>query len=179
MSSINRPLAGPSMTFDLDSILRELRSEESYERSGRAGRTLAKSGRFRLTIVAMVSGNQIGTHHADSPMTLQVLQGHIRYRTSNVEQELDAGQLLFFAAGEANDITATQETALLITISAVGDDYMEENVDASQRTVDGRMRPVRGGPHPSCCSPQGVLPCFGASSQREPSRLSLLSVRPS
>jgi quercetin dioxygenase-like cupin family protein len=138
MSSINRPLSGPSMTFDLEALLRELRSEESYQRSGRAGRTLAKSGRFRLTLVAMLSGNEVTTHHAESPMTLHVLQGRVRSRSSNgQEQELRAGELLFFAAGEANDITATEDAALLITISAVGDDYMDENADASSPQLSG------------------------------------------
>ena len=77
MSSINRPLAGPLLTFDLNQQLAELRTEEAYQRSGRAGRTLAKSGRMRLVLVAMAEANVIGTHQADSPMTLHVLEGDI------------------------------------------------------------------------------------------------------
>src|SRR5262249_23160091 len=56
MSSINRPLAGPSMKFRLAEQVDELRREEAYRRSGRAGRTLAKSGRFRVTLVAAAHG---------------------------------------------------------------------------------------------------------------------------
>ncbi|MBV9774973.1 MAG: cupin domain-containing protein [Gemmatimonadetes bacterium] len=126
MSSINRPLAGPMMTFDLREQIREMREEEAYQRSGRAGRTLAKSGRFRLILTAMAEGNEIGTHQADSPMTLQVVEGHIRYRADDQEHELGEGQLLFFGPGDAHDIRATRQTALLITISAVGDDYLSE-----------------------------------------------------
>lgn len=127
MSSINRPLAGPMMTFDLREQIRELRAEEAYQRSGRAGRTLTKSGRFRLILTAMAEGNEIGTHQADSPMTLQVVEGHIRYRADGREHELGEGQLLFFGPGDAHDIHATRQTALLITISAVGDDYLMES----------------------------------------------------
>lgn len=123
MSSINRPLAGPLLTFELESQLRELRAEESFRRSGRAGRTLAKSGRLRITLVAMQTGNVIGTHQADSPMTLQVLQGHIRFRANDGEHEMRTGELLFFGPGDAHDITAREESALLITISATGDDF--------------------------------------------------------
>src|SRR5688500_16084971 len=65
MSSINRPLAGPMLTFNLKEQLAELRREEPYERSGRAGRTLAKSGRMRLVLIAMAEANVIGTHQAD------------------------------------------------------------------------------------------------------------------
>ena len=123
MSSINRPLAGPLLTFDLDSLADELRSDESYERSGRAGRTLAKSGRMRLTMVAMQEGNVIGTHQAESPMTIHVLEGHIRFRADDGQHELSRGQVLFFGPGDAHDITATTRTVLLITISAIGDDF--------------------------------------------------------
>lgn len=124
MSSINRSLAGPLLTFNLDEQLGELTREEAYRRSGRAGRTLAKSGRLRVTLVAMASGNVIGTHQADSPMTLQVLRGHIQYRANGEAHEMRAGQLLFFGPGDAHDIRATEESALLLTISAVGDDFV-------------------------------------------------------
>ncbi len=123
MSSINRPLAGPILVHDLEERLSELRGEESYTRTGRAGRTLAKAGRFRLLLVAMRDGNQIGTHQAESPMTLHVIAGGIGYRAAGEDHELHQGQVLFFGPGDAHDITATGETALLITISAIGDDF--------------------------------------------------------
>jgi quercetin dioxygenase-like cupin family protein len=126
MSSINRPLAGPVLAFDLAEQIAALRGEEPYRRSGRAGRTLAKSGRFRLVLTAMGKGNEIGTHQADSPMTLQVVQGALRFRTNGEEYTLNAGQVLFFGPGEAHDIRATEDSALLLTISAIGDDYRPE-----------------------------------------------------
>ena len=128
MSSISRPLAGPSMTFRLSEQLAELRGEDAYRRSGRAGRTLAKSGRFRLVLLAVADGGVIGTHQADSPMTLQVFRGGLRYRDAGGEYELKEGDLLFFGPGQAEDIRATAETALLLTLSATDDDYRPEEV---------------------------------------------------
>lgn len=133
MSSISRPLAGPSMTFRLSEQLAELRGEDAYRRSGRAGRTLAKSGRFRLVLLAVADGGVIGTHQSDSPMTLQVYEGSLRYRDAGGEHELREGDLLFFGPGEAEDIRATAETALLLTLSATDDDYRP---DEGQRAAD-------------------------------------------
>ena len=127
MSSINRPLAGPMLTFDLREELAALRREEAYGRSGRAGRTLVKSDRFRTTLVAMSAGNVIGTHQADSPLTLQVLEGHVEFRADGVSHPLGPGDLLFFGPGDAHDIRADEESALLLTLSAVGDDYLMES----------------------------------------------------
>lgn len=123
MSSISRPLAGPVLTFDLPSQLGELRDEEAYSRSGRAGRTLAKSGRFRLVLVAMAEGNVIGTHQADSPLTIHILEGDIDFRIGGAEHRLQEGEVIFFGPGEAHDIRAKRPSALLLTISAIGDDF--------------------------------------------------------
>lgn len=132
MSSINRPLAGPVLAFDLAEQIAALQAEEPYRRSGRAGRTLAKNGRFRLVLTAMDKGNEITTHQADSPMTLQVVQGSLHFRSVGQEYTLNAGQVLFFGPGEAHDIRATEASALLLTLSAIGDDYRpEEGLEAS------------------------------------------------
>lgn len=127
MPSINRSLAGPMLTFRLAEQLADLRQEEAYQRSGRAGRTLAKSGRFRTTLVAMTEGTTIGTHQADSPLTLQVLEGHVEFRVDGASHPLGAGELLFFGPGDAHDIRAHADSALLLTLSAIGDDYLMEH----------------------------------------------------
>lgn len=140
MSSINRSLAGPLLTFDLEQQRSELQREEAYQRSGRASRTLVKSGRLRVVMTAVAKGALIGTHQADSPITVHVLQGHISYRTDRT-QDLRAGQLLFFGPGDANDITAIEDSLLLLTISARGDDYlMEDPSDRPQQGQEGESR---------------------------------------
>jgi quercetin dioxygenase-like cupin family protein len=122
MSPMERSLTEPMMIFDLEPQLRELRDDESYRRSGRLGRTLARSGRLRLVLVALNAGVEVGTHQADSPMSIQLLQGRIGFRIEGESYELRAGQVLFFEPGEAHDIRALDESALLLTISAIGDD---------------------------------------------------------
>ena len=129
MSSISRPLAGPSLTFRLSDQLAEVRAEEAYRRSGRAGRTLAKSGRLRVVLLAVADGVVIGTHQADSPMTLQVVEGGLQYRDAGGEYELRPGDLLYFGPGQAEDIRATAETALLLTLSAIDDDFRPEETE--------------------------------------------------
>lgn len=122
MSPMQRSLSEPMMTFELEPQIGQLRADEMYGRSGRLGRTLARSGRLRLVLVALNAGVEVGTHQADSPMTIQVIEGRLGFRVGGGDHELRAGQVLFFEAGEATDIRALEETALLLTISAVGDD---------------------------------------------------------
>lgn len=123
MSSLTRPLAGPMLTFDLEEQVATLRADEAYLRTGRAGRTLAKSGRLRLTLVALAVDVSVGTHHADSPLTIHVLHGRLAFRMAGRDRELRRGEVLYFGPGDAHDIRAREESAFLLTISAIGDDY--------------------------------------------------------
>jgi len=122
MSPMQRTLDAPMMLFDLQPQVQQLRQDESYRRTGRLGRTLAKSGRMRLVLVALDADIEVGTHHADSPMTIQVIEGLLGYRVGERDYELRSGQVLFFGPGDAHDIRALDESALLLTISAIGDD---------------------------------------------------------
>lgn len=117
MSSITRALTGSKLTFDLEEQIAELRRDESYVRSGRVGRTLVKAGPLRLTLTLIADGVDAGTHHAASPMTLQVLQGRLHYREDEEEFEIAQGEVLFFGPGHAQDIRALEDTALLLTIT--------------------------------------------------------------
>ncbi|MEX0891945.1 MAG: hypothetical protein WEB88_07210 [Gemmatimonadota bacterium] len=117
MSPMSRALTGEHLTFHLADLVDELRRDENYGRSGRSGRTLVKEGVFRLTLTVLAKGSDVETHHAVAPMTLQVLEGGLRYRVGEEVFELGAGQLLFFGPGHARDIRALEETAMLLTIT--------------------------------------------------------------
>jgi quercetin dioxygenase-like cupin family protein len=117
MSPMTRALTGPNLTFELESQIAELRGDEKYVRTGRVGRTLVKAGALRLTLVVVAAGVDVGTHHAESPMTLQPVQGRLRYRVEKEYFEIGEGEVLFFGPGHAQDIRALEDTALLLTIT--------------------------------------------------------------
>lgn len=121
MSSLSRALTGAHLTFDLVEQVAELRAEEKYLENGRLGRTLVKEGALRLTMTVLAEGADVSTHHAVSPMTLQVLEGRLHYRVGEDEFELAEGEFLFFGPGNAQDIRALEDTALLLTITGAED----------------------------------------------------------
>ncbi len=118
MSAITRALTGPSLTFDLESSIAELSRDVTYRRSGRVGRTLVKNGPLRLTLTLIADGADAETHHAEAPMTLQVLSGRLRYTMDGENRTLGEGEILFFGPGHAQDIQALEDTALLLTITS-------------------------------------------------------------
>jgi len=122
MSPMSRALTGPNLTFDLAGQIAELRADENYGRSGRVGRTLVKAGALRLTLVVVAEGVEVGTHHAETPMTLQPLEGRLHYRVGEERFEIGRGEVLFFGPGHAQDIRALEDTALLLTITGTNGD---------------------------------------------------------
>lgn len=120
MSSMARALTGENMTFDLEAQIAELRGDDGYARSGRVGRTLIKAGPFRVTLTVVADGVDIGTHQAVAPMTLQPIEGGVRYTVDGEPFEVRRGEVLFFGPGHAQDIQAQGDTALLLTMATGG-----------------------------------------------------------
>ncbi len=117
MSPVSRALTGKHLSFDFAEHIAELRRDDHYVQTGRIGRTLVKEGALRLTLTVLAEGADAGTHHAADPMTLQVLEGRLRYRVGDDEFKIREGELLFFGPGHAKDIRALEDTALLLTIT--------------------------------------------------------------
>ena len=77
-------------------------------------------------VPAPLARGGVGTDRVEVLEGEGVLEGHIRFRTGNQEHELHSGELLFFGPGDAHDIRATEQSALLITLSALGDDFLPD-----------------------------------------------------
>lgn len=123
MSSINRPLAGPTLSYDLAAEAARLREDPMYRQSGKLGHALVKNGRFRAILTVLAAGQAAETANADSGMTIQVLEGALQVRADGGETELGQGQLIFTAPGDAHDIRASRDSVILITVSAEDDDF--------------------------------------------------------
>jgi quercetin dioxygenase-like cupin family protein len=123
MSSINRPLAGPTLSYDLAAEAARLRQDPMYRQSGKLGHALVKNGRFRVILTVLAAGQAAETAHADSSMSIQVLEGSIQVHVDDGDRELGPGELIFTAPGDAHDIRAAKDAVILITVSAQNDDF--------------------------------------------------------
>lgn len=116
MSSIDRPLSGDALRFDLEEERGRVNDSALLERHGRNARTLVKDGPLRLTLVMVRKGGQIATHQADGPITVHVLDGDIRFRVAGQEHRLTPGDLLAVAAGLEHDVASDAGGTFLLTV---------------------------------------------------------------
>ncbi|HUF12288.1 MAG TPA: cupin domain-containing protein [Longimicrobiales bacterium] len=116
MSSIERPLKGDVLVFDLDEERARVSDAEIIGRSGRNARTLLKSGPLRVTLIVLGPGGGIPEHHAEGTMLVQPIVGRIEFTAGDKTHELEPGQLLSTGPGVPHAVRSEAGATFLLTV---------------------------------------------------------------
>ena len=116
MPSIQRPLSGDIMVFDLGEERERTGDDATVRKHGRSARTLLKSGPLRVTLVVLGPGGELAEHSADGPITVQPLEGVILFSAAGEVHELNAGQMLSAGAGVRHSVSSQDGAAFLLTV---------------------------------------------------------------
>jgi quercetin dioxygenase-like cupin family protein len=109
-------LGAPVIDIVWDAELASLRASESYQIGDHAGLAIVKRPGIRVVLVALKAGGQMHEHHANSPITVQPLQGRIQFEVQGRTLELTPGRLLAVAEGLPHRVVGIEESAFLLTI---------------------------------------------------------------
>lgn len=116
MSSIDRPLSGSALRFTLREEGTHAVDPDLLAQHGRNARTLVKEDGLRITVVAVGPGGEIPEHQADGPISVQVLEGSIRFRALEEEHLLEAGTLLSLPTGIRHGVSSDAGGVFLLTV---------------------------------------------------------------
>jgi quercetin dioxygenase-like cupin family protein len=105
--------------FALKQYTDALREEPEYVRHGRNGVTLVKTNGLRVLLEALRQGAELAEHRAPGPITVQVLEGEIRFQTGEDTFRVRQGETLALPAGRPHSVEAVRDSAFLITIAPV------------------------------------------------------------
>ena len=108
---------GALHVFALGEYARMLREEPEYLANGRDGITLVKSPELRVVLEVLKRGSELAEHRAPGPITVQVLEGAIRFHTGEDTFRIRQGEVLALPAGRPHSVEAVQDSAFLITIA--------------------------------------------------------------
>src|SRR5512138_2477149 len=114
---LERPLAGETLKFNLEEELAATHDAEILARSGRTARTLIKDRSLRVTIHLLAAGGAIAEHHADGPITVQVLRGALTFTAAGRDYELRQGDLLALDTAIVHSVGSQEGAAFLLTVS--------------------------------------------------------------
>lgn len=111
--------AGLLHVFSLASYASALRSEPVYARTGRDGVTLVETAGLRVVLEVLRGGAELAEHRAPGPITLQVLEGEVRFHTGDETFRVRAGEVLGLPGGRPHALEAVRDSAFLLTIASV------------------------------------------------------------
>lgn len=109
-------LTAPLLTLDLNREIEQLRSEGRWQ-SGHTAKTLAKYPDLRVVLIVMKAGGRLDQHRTEGRISVQTLEGRIRFTTAARSVELAAGQMLTLEHDIPHDVEGITDSAFLLTIA--------------------------------------------------------------
>jgi quercetin dioxygenase-like cupin family protein len=109
-------LTAALLALDLTREIKQLRSEGRWQ-SGHTAKTLAKYPDLRVVLIVMKAGGRLEKHQAEGRISVQTLDGIIRFNTAERSVELPAGQMLTLERSIPHDVESTVDSAFLLTIA--------------------------------------------------------------
>jgi quercetin dioxygenase-like cupin family protein len=112
-------MADPLMEFDLESEIHRLKAETTWS-TGQNARTLVKYDDLRVVLIALQRGARIPEHQTEGRVSVHVIAGQAQVRASGRTFNLRTGGLLTLDPAIPHDVSATEESAILLTIAWPG-----------------------------------------------------------
>lgn len=119
-ATLNRPegdrvLDAPYVFINIPDFIRQLKSEEAWQKNDRNGITVFKSGRVTMVLTCLHAKAIMNDVLVDGIFTIQVIEGIIRVRTPDGEVDMQANQVMNFHQLVDHSIEALMDSVLLFT----------------------------------------------------------------
>ena len=118
----NRLIDAAIVTIDLPSFIEQIRQEAPWKDTDRNAITLFKTNGMRIVLIALHAGTEMKTHTADGIISVQVIEGRMKFNANNQSVELDKGQMLTLHQGIQHSVQAVSETIFLLTLTSTLED---------------------------------------------------------
>lgn len=113
----DRMLNASLVTMDLNQFIEQLKNESTWRESDRNSITIFKSDNMRIVLLGLHDGAELKTHTANGIISVQVLEGHIKFTTEPQTAELQKGQMLALQKQVPHSVVALKESFFLLTLA--------------------------------------------------------------
>jgi quercetin dioxygenase-like cupin family protein len=117
-ATVNRPegsrIIDASWVFnDIETMIKQLRSENAWEKNDRNGITVFKTDQLSVVLTILKAGTLIENNSVNGLFMLHVLKGSLLVETGDYPIKVEQGNILNLHAGVKHSILAKQETEFL------------------------------------------------------------------
>lgn len=102
---------------NLPHFIRKIKQEEAWQKNDRNVITLLKTNFLRIVLIALHKGAILKKHTVPQMLSVQVLEGKMKFITDVQTIELAAGDVIALYDGIAHTVVATEETVFLLTLT--------------------------------------------------------------
>ena len=119
-ATLNRPegdrvLDAPYVFMNLPDFIRQLKSEEAWQKNDRNGITVFKSKRVTMVLTCLRAKAIMHDVLVDGLFTIHVLEGIVRVKTPDGDVDMQANQVMAFHQLVDHSIEAMMDSVLLFT----------------------------------------------------------------
>ena len=119
-ATLNRPegdrvIDAPYVFINIPEFIRQLKSEEAWQKNDRNSITVFKSGRVTMVLTCLHAKAILKDVLVDGIFTIQVIEGIIRVATPDGEVDMQANQIMTFHQLVDHSIEAMMDSVLLLT----------------------------------------------------------------
>ena len=107
-----------SHTFDLPALVEKMKQKPAWVKGELNAMILLKSTNKEIVLATLHEGTEINSFHSNDSITLQILEGKLKFRNRKESVTLDKGQLLVVQENINFSLTTGEETVFLLTIAS-------------------------------------------------------------
>jgi quercetin dioxygenase-like cupin family protein len=124
-ATINRPqgeriIDAPSLVIDIRAYIRQIKSEEAWQKNDRNSITIFKTGDMRIVVGALHKEAEFLPHKAEGNMCMQIIEGSLEVMTDELTEQLQPEEMIAIHKDSNYRFVALEETVYILTISEVG-----------------------------------------------------------
>jgi quercetin dioxygenase-like cupin family protein len=78
--------------------------------------TIVKTDDLEVIRIVLLAGNELPPHEVPGDISVQCLEGKVKFSVGNVDRELTAGEFFYVEGGGKHSLHAKNDSSLLVTI---------------------------------------------------------------
>ena len=105
-------------TFDLPTLVKEIKKSKAFEKGELNSMTLLKSPEKQIVLTALHEGTEINSFQANDSITFQIIEGKLVFYANKESVTLEMGQMMTVQEKVKYSLTTWEDTVFLLTIAS-------------------------------------------------------------
>ena len=112
-----RPVDAPLVSINIPEFIKQIKAEATWQNSDRNAITVFKTNGLRIVLIALHQGAVMKEHTAEGILSVQVLEGEIKFITNQESVLLGKGEMVALHEGLDHGVKAIKESVFLLTLT--------------------------------------------------------------